>query len=469
MTNLPLPLPATDAVRGEQPAADIGGVILRHRCADEVAAGARPVIERYRQYLESGADLEGLQTRVGFSIYRLRQSGPSEYWVTVCDYSADDLVETTTDDLTFALWIDLAQAETVAQAGVAGEEVDLANGLQVTKAALTVLDKGRPDELVVERRTPSETDSGWLVRTAERSYLRNKQVEIIAGHLATIAPYLLPHLTLPTGTVVRVAEGRCLEVTVPDTAQPAAMPDVPMETLTATIGGQTLTAKGAAHLAPLLQGVLDEFAAAGQVAVGSRVSSGYADFCVEEGEGGTLRVMSADFTSPQDYVDGASDDLSVPLSTQVVQAFTVKEAGVGGQETRANHSIAIQAAALEDIVLERPVALLMERMGHEDGRDVLANGTRRSGWWITKPVPDLTDEQISIRNIDAGELQAAAPGIAQYYCLPEGTMLQFVAGQLASAHLVDHAKLTEIAEREPHRTMGELLASDEVATRLPIQ
>lgn len=460
MTSAPLPLPATDTIRGEQPAADLGGAVLRYRCADEVAPFARPVIERYRQYHAAGEPLDGLRTMVGFTMWRLRQSGAGEYWLTAADYASDDIVDVTTEDLTFALWIEAAQTDTIKRAGARGDDLDLSSRVLFTKAALTVVDKGRPDELVLERRPPADdTDSGWLVRTAERSFLRNKEVEIIAGVVAGTAPHLLPYLTLPTGSVVRVADGRHLAMEVPGAE--------PLQTLTTAIGGVTLTAQAAAHLAPLVQGVLDEFAAQGTVAVGSRVESGYTPFVVEQGEGGTLRVVCADFSSPEDYRSGTTADLSVPLATQVLQAFTVKESGVPGETTRADESVAIQAAALEDIVQGVASPLVMERVGHAPGREVLADGTRRSGWWITAPRA-RSDEEVAIRNIDAGELQASDPTFAKYYCLPHGTMLRFAVGELVDAHLVDDAKMAALADADPTRTMGDLLASGEASRRLPL-
>ena len=460
MSTFPLPLPSDGVIR-EQPAADIGGVTLRYRCADEVAAFARPVIERYRQYHCAGEPLEGLRTMVGFTMWRLQQSGPAEYWITAADYHSDDLAEVTTDDLTFALWIEAAQADAIDRAGTSGDSVDLTAQMMTTKAALTVLEKGRPDELVLERRPPStDDDSGWLVRTAERSVLRNKQVEVMVGIVAGVAPYVLPYLRLPEGSVVRVAGTRHVGLEVPGV-------DHALQSLQTTIGGVTLTAKCIAPLAPVLQGVLDEFAAAGEVVVGSRVESGYVPYVVAAGEGDNLRVVCADFSSPQDYHLSTTDDLSVPLATQLVQAFAVKNAGVGGRQTRADASIAVQAAALEDIVAQRPVALTMERMDHEP-HHAIPDVVRRSGWYISKPVAGLNDDQRSIRHIDAGELQTMASGFAKYYCLPTGTLLQFAAGELVSAHLIDHARLDEAVQRDPSQTMGALLAHKEVATKLPI-
>lgn len=461
MSAFPLPLPEGDVIRGEQPAADIGGVILRYRCADHVASFARPVIERFRQYHASGEPLEGLRTMVGFTMWRLQRSGPAEYRITAADYHSDDLAEVTTDDLTFALWIEAAQADAIDRAGASGDAVDFTTGMRVTKPALTVLEKGRPDELVLERRRPTtDDDSGWLVRTAERSVLRNKQVEVMAGIVAGVAPHVLPYLRLPADSVVRVAGTRHvgLEVSGVDHA---------LQTLRATIGGVTLTAKALAQLAPVVQGVLDEFAAAGEVVVGSRVESGYVPYVADVGEGENLRVVCPDFSSPRDYHRTVTDDLSVPLSTHVVQAFAVKEAGVGGRDTRADASIAIQAAVLDDIVAQRPVTLMMERMDHGPHPEI-PGVTRRSGWFIRKPVAGLSEDQRAVVDIDAGELQTMEPGLAKYYCLPKGTLLQFAAGELVSAHLVDHARLYEAIQRDPSQTMGVLLAEEDIATPLPI-
>nr|WP_257910517.1 hypothetical protein [Janibacter limosus] len=149
MTSFPRPLPATDSVRGEQPAVDLGGAVLRYRCADEVASFAGPVIERFRQYHASGAPLDGQRTIVGFTMWQLRQSGPPhEYWITASDYDSDDIVDIATDDLTFALWIEASQVDVVGRVGAHGEQVDVSSRVMFTKAALSVVDKGRPDELV---------------------------------------------------------------------------------------------------------------------------------------------------------------------------------------------------------------------------------------------------------------------------------------------------------------------------------
>ena len=76
------------------------------------------------------------------------------------------------------------------------------------------------------------------------------------------------------------------------------------------------------------------------------------------------------------------------------------------------------------------------------------------------------DEERALRNIDAGELQACDRTFGPYLALPVGSLLQFVGGELHSAHLVDQAKLEEVFERGEYRTMGEVLASGEASRPL---
>lgn len=148
---------------------------------------------------------------MGFTFWQLRQDRETQFAITAPDYATEDFVDATTDDLTLALWIEAAQADTLSRADVDGAPIDMAMGVTFTKATLTVVERGRTDELVLVRRpSTSEHDSGWLVRTAEKSFLRNKEVEILAGLLVQTAAYLVPLLALPTGTMARVADGRFL-------------------------------------------------------------------------------------------------------------------------------------------------------------------------------------------------------------------------------------------------------------------
>lgn len=481
MTSFPLPLPATDTIRGEQPAVDLGGAVLRYRCADEVASFAGPVIERFRQYHASGAPLDGQRTVVGFTMWQLRQSGPPhEYWITASDYDSDDIVNIATDDLTFALWIEASQVDVVGRVGAHGEQVDVSSRVMFTKAALSVVDKGRPDELVLERREPKdELDSGWFVRTAERSVLRNKEVEIIAGVMAGTTPYLLPHLSLPVGSVVRFAAGRCLGIwsgqgdllidgdgtRVASPAPSRAASD--LEVLTETVDGVTLQARIDPAIAPLAGGIVAAFAAgaAGPLQAGAQIPSSYATFTLEPGEGGTLLITTPDFSSPESYRTATTDDLTAALWAHATQTKMVRQAELEPQRTRAGSTIAIQRAAMEALVMGTPVPCLMERIPSQDGEERLADGTVRSGWFITSPIAQ-TDEERAILNIDAGELQACDPIFAPYYALPDHVMLEFAGGRLAAGHLLDPVLFDEATSQGTGMTMGELLGSGTVSRPL---
>ena len=173
MATFPLPLPSTQPE--PQPAVDLGGgTVATLRCAGEVAPFARPVVDRYRRHHEAGNTEDALRTMVGFGFWQLRQDRETQFAITAPDYAAEDFVDATTDDLTLALWIEAAQADVLSRADVDGAPVDMAMGVTFTKAALTVVERGRTDELVLVRRpSTSEDDSGWLVRTAEKSFLRN--------------------------------------------------------------------------------------------------------------------------------------------------------------------------------------------------------------------------------------------------------------------------------------------------------
>lgn len=430
---------------------------------------------------------------VGFGFWQLRQDRETQFAITAPDYAAEDFVDATTDDLTLALWIEAAQADVLSRADVDGAPVDMAMGVTFTKSALTVVERGRTDELVLVRRpSTSEDDSGWLVRTAEKSFLRNKEVEVLAGLLVQSAPYLVPLLTLPTGTVARVADGRFLgawatratDGTVTDADRQlldadgrgagapigergqAAAPTT--ETIEEVVGGVTLRARTHPQLAPLAGSVLMAFAAgaAGPLEPGARLQMSYAPYTLEAtDEGGVLLVTTPDFSSPEAYRERTTDDLTGALLGQVEQVQTARKAGVDAAPVRATETIAIQSAALDAIVLGEPSAFIMERYELDPGTDTLTDGTRRSGWSIVTPSAQ-TDEERALRNIDAGELQACDRTFGPYLGLPVGSLLQFAGGELHSAHLVDQAKLEEVFERGEYRTMGEVLASGEASRPL---
>ncbi|WP_084450528.1 hypothetical protein [Janibacter indicus] len=231
----------------------------------------------------------------------------------------------------------------------------MAMGVTFTKAALTVVERSRTDELVLVRRpSTSEDDSGWLVRTAEKSFLRNKEFEVLAGLLVQSAAYLVPLLALPTGTVARVADGRFLgawatratDRTVTDADRqlldadgrgagapigersPAASTT---ETIEEAVDGVTLRARTRPQLAPLAGSVLMAFAAgaAGPLEPGARLQMSYAPYTLEAtDEGGVLLVTTPDFSSPEAYRERATDDLTGALVGQVEQVQTARKAGV---------------------------------------------------------------------------------------------------------------------------------------------
>ena len=491
MTTFPLPLPSTQPE--PQPAVDLGGgTVATLRCATEVAPFARPVVDRYRRHHEAGNTEDGLRTMVGFGFWQLRQDRETQFAITAPDYAAKDFVDATTDDLTLAPWIEAAQADVLSRADVDGAPVDMAMGVTFTKAALTVVERGRTDELVLVRRpSTSEDDSGWLVRTAEKSFLRNKEVEILAGLLVQTAAYLVPLLALPTGTVARVAGGRFVgawatrsaDGTVTDADRrlldadgrgagapigersPAAPTT---ETIEEVVDGVTLRARTHPQLAPLAVSVLMAFAAgaAGPLEPGARLQMSYAPYTLEAtDEGGVLLVTTPDFSSPEAYRERTTDDLTGALLGQVEQVQKARQAGVDAAPVRATETIAIQSAALDAIVLGEPSAFIMERYELDPGTDTLTDGTRRSGWSIVTPSAQ-TDEERALRNIDAGEVQACDRTFGPYLALPVGSLLQFVGGELHSAHLVDQAKLAEVFERGEYGTMGEVLASGEASRPL---
>lgn len=485
------PLPSTQPE--PQPAVDLGGgTVATLRCAGEVAPFARPVVDRYRRHREAGNTEDGLRTMVGFGFWQLRQDRETQFAITAPDYAAEDFVDATTDDLTLALWMEAAQADVLSRADVDGAPVDMAMGVTFTKAALTVVERGRTDELVLVRRpSTSEHDSGWLVRTAEKSFLRNKEVEILAGLLVQTAAYLVPLLALPTGTVARVAGGRFVgawatrsaDGTVTDADRrlldadgrgagapigersPAAPTT---ETIEEVVDGVTLRARTHPQLAPLAGSVLMAFAAgaAGPLEPGARLQMSYAPYTLEAtDEGGVLLVTTPEFSSPEAYRERTTDDLTGALLGQVEQVQTARKAGVDAAPVRATETIAIQSAALDAIVLGQPAAFVMERFELDPGARALTDGTRRSGWSIAMTTAQ-TDEERALRNIDAGELQACDRTFGPYLALPVGSLLQFVGGELHAAHLVHQAKLDEVLERGEYRTMGEVLASGEASRPL---
>lgn len=491
MATFPLPLPSTQPE--PQPALDLGGgTVATLRCAGEVAPFAQPVIDRYRRHHEAGNTQDGLRTMVGFTVWQLRQDREAQFAITAPDYAQGDLVDAAIDDLTLALWVEAAQADTASRADVDGEEIDLSMRVHFTKAALTVVERGRADELVLVRRAAtSEQDSGWLVRTAQKSFLGNKEVEILAGLLVQSAPYLVPLLTLPTGTVARVAGGRFVgawatrsaDGTVTDADQQLLgadgrgagapigerSPAAPTtETIEEVVDGVTLRARTHPRLAPLAGSVLMAFAAgaAGPLEPGARLQMSYAPYTLEAtDEGRVLLVTTPDFSSPEAYRERTTDDLTGALIGQVEQVQKARQAGVDAAPVRATETIAIQSAALDAIVLGEPSAFIMERYELDPGADTLTDGTRRSGWSIVTPSAQ-TDEERALRNIDAGELQSCDRTFGPYLALPVGSLLSIAGGELQSAHLVDQTKLEEVLERGEYRTMGEVLASGEASRPL---
>lgn len=488
MTTFPLPLPTHGAE--PQPAVDLGSVVLTYRCATELAPFAKPVIARFGTYHEAGQLEDGLRTIVGFSQWQLRQDREAQFAITTSDYASGDLVDGVTDDLTFALWIEASQVDATSRAGIDGEDIDMAAGVRFTKAALTVVEKGRPDELVLVRRTPAgRDDSGWLVRTAEKSFLRNKEVDILAGLLVQTAPHLVPLLALPTGTVARVAGGHFLgawltqaaDGTVSDTdrqlldaegtgqgtplGQRRSAPE--RETVEEDVDGITLRLRVSPQLAPLAQSTLAGFAAgaAGPLVPGARLDLAYSPFVLEEGEESVLLITAPDFSSPEAYRGDFTDDVTGALWGAATQAHMVNTSGLQAKSTAAGDTVAIQQAALDALVLGTPTPFVMERIGHEPGAEQLADGTLRSGWMITTPSAQ-TDDERHLLNIDAGELQACDTLFTPYLALPDDVLLQFAGGRLHSAHLIDQAAMEEIADRDPRRGLGDILASGEASRAL---
>ena len=496
MTTFPPPLPTSQPE--PQPPVDLGdGVVATLRCAGEVAPFVQPVIDRYRHFQGAGHVANGQRTMVGFSLWQLRQDGEAQFAITAPDYARGDLVETMVDDLTLALWVEAAQADAVSRADVTAEPIDMSMRVHFTKAALTVVEKGRADELLLVRRPGTgEQDSGWLVRTAEKSFLRNREVEILAGLLVQSASHLVPLLALPTGTVVRVANGRFLgawetrsaDGTVTDADRQILDADghgagIPLseqeivaappstETIEEVVDGVTLRARIHPQLAPLAGSVLIAFGAgaAGPLQPGARLQMSYAPYTLAAtDEGSVLLVTTPDFSSPEAYRERSTDDLTSALIGQVEQLQMAREAGVDAAPVKATETIAIQSAALDAIVLGEPSAFLMERHELDPGAETLTDGTRRSGWSIVTPTAQ-TEEERALRNIDAGELQACDRTFGRYLGLPVGSLLQLVGGELHSAHLVDQAKLEEVIERDPRRLMSEVLASGEVSRPLFVE
>lgn len=337
MTTFPLALPSSQPE--PQPAVDLGGgTMATLRYATGLAPFAEPVIEQFRRHHEAGNTEDGLRTMVGFGFWQLRQDRETQFAITAPDYAAEDFVDATTDDLTLALWIEAAQADVLSRADVDGAPIDMAMGVTFTKAALTVVERGRTDELVLVRRpSTSEDDSGWLVRTAEKSFLRNKEVEILAGLLVQTAAYLVPLLALPTGTMARVADGRFLgawatratDGTVTDADRQLLDADgrgagapigeqgqasaTTTETIEEVVDGVTLRARIHPRLAPLAGSVLMAFAAgaAGPLEPGARLQMSYAPYTLEAtDEGGVLLVTTPDFSSPEAYRERTTDGLT---------------------------------------------------------------------------------------------------------------------------------------------------------------
>lgn len=229
----------------------------------------------------------------------------------------------------------------------------------------------------------------------------------------------------------------------------------------------TLQARIDPAIAPLAGGIVAAFAAgaAGPLRAGAQIPSSYATFTLELGEGGTLLITTPDFSSPESYRNATTDDLTAALWTHAAQTTMVRQAELEPQRTRAGATIAIQRAAMEALVMGTPVLCLMERIPSADGEGRLADGTTRSGWFITSPVAQ-TGEERAILNIDAGELQACDPIFAPYYALPDHVLLEFAGGRLAAGHLLDPVLFDEAASQSTAMTMGDLLGSGTVSRPL---
>lgn len=112
-----------------------------------------------------------------------------------------------------------------------------------------------------------------------------------------------------------------------------------------------------------------------------------------------------------------------------------------------------------------PVPYLMERNPSQEGEELIADGTRRSGWFISSPAAQ-TDDERAILTVAAGEIQACDPVLAPYYALPDHVMLEFAGGMLIAGHLLDPENLDEVRSQHQGMTMGELLGSGKVSRRL---
>lgn len=468
-----------------QPAQDLGGVVVTLRCAPELAGYAVPVIDRFRQHHRAKGCGARHVDPLRFSRWLLRQDGEGEYAITSPGHADGEV----TDDLTVALWVEASQADAVRRAAVHRQHVDFSSEVSFTQDALTAVEGGAPTELVLHRRRPAgDDDSGWLVRTADPSIARTEEVEVRAGLLVGLAPHLVPYLSLPVGTVVRVVEGRFLGawwtqsqdgtitaadhqlldeeghgpgVRRGDEAAPART------TVERAAGGVTLRARVHPELAPLAEAVLMGLGGDGSpLQAGRRLPSTYVTFTLADSdEGGVLLVTAPDFSSPSAYRERTSEDLTSALLVEAEQTQVARRAGVEPEPVLADDVIAIQRGALDDLTYHRPTSYVMERVARASGSESLADDARRSGWSIIAPSAQ-SERTRAVVHVDAGELQACDDMFAPYYALPVGSLLEFAHGNLHSAHLVDGGGLEALARQHPERSMHDLLASGEVSRPL---
>lgn len=396
----PLPLPSEPTL--EHAPVDIGGARLRYAAAASVAEQVRPVVERYRQYRESGEPLDGLRTIVGFTLWQLHEDESGTFTLHAPDYQRQDLdlVDHQTSDLSTALWVEAAQSMAAGSTGTVRDEVIYADTLSCTRAALKVLESRTDDELVLTRERPDgDGDSGWRVATAAKAgLLGRREAAVHAGLLVRDAPVLVSLLQLPVGTTARVAGQRVVQL-------------VP--------GSGSVPGDGT-------DGAADDGA-------------------------------PADIPEPE-----PAQPLS-PADLVLAQQEVVQRAGVGPEPIAPETTVAIQQVVIDSFVRREPIVVVMERNPLPEDRRHLDDGTLRSGWNVWAPLPELTDEQARTLNVDAAEIAEHLPALAPYLALPTGTMLQLLGERLAAAHLVDHERLEAALETGAHQTMGEVLSDPEIA------
>lgn len=210
MAAFPLPRPTGALV--DLPPVDVDGAQFRVSCAPELARFAIPVLDRWIWRHEREPAAGGQATGVGFSIYWIRQRGPGQFQVQTSDYDRadepDDLVENLTDDLSAALWIEGSQDDVLQRTNVEGTPLSFTDEVLIEKAALDVMDDHPEQPLLLERlHSWDEDESGWIVSVPGTTSRRARRtVPIIAGLLVSAAPYLIPYLRLPGGSLVEIAD-----------------------------------------------------------------------------------------------------------------------------------------------------------------------------------------------------------------------------------------------------------------------